>query len=166
MKRRKLAASVVVTVGTLLTGCAHEKPVPEGPIRNPPVPIVIAPTPTTTVAEPDPDPDPVGLPKAPVGEPGHFVRKDGACFWQPPAQNGPIDCPPDISCNPPAPPEPYAVECPAEDPSLPKAPAGVYVQTRPNGSCFYYQPRDVHCSPGRTCNPPPPRAVDVRCPKS
>ena len=38
------------------------------------------------------------------------------------------------------------------------------VQTRADGTCFCYVPRDYKCPKQIRCNPPPPQDIDVRCP--
>jgi hypothetical protein len=78
-------------------------------------------------------------------------------------QSSPKDsCPPTAKCNPP---EPVAYECPAGQERFPATVTRAEGETECKMLTYHYY--NVHCSPGRTCNPPPPRKelVTVPCPE-
>jgi hypothetical protein len=76
-------------------------------------------------------------------------RPDGSCWLE-----EPMDCPPNVACNPPPPRE---VDCATGKDVPPDAPG---VTRQPNGSC--YRISRMHCPPHAMCNPPPPRPVDCK----
>jgi hypothetical protein len=152
--KRRLAASVVVTLSAVSCSSPPEPSPRFQHTHNPPA--IVLPEPPA----PAPAPTPVAkLPVAPRGVPGKVERRGERCFWVPAPGSQP--CPPNAVCDA----QPYEVKCPPED-GLADAPAGAAVIARDDGTCFY-QPAtpDVHCPPGASCNPPEPVPVDVRCPR-
>lgn len=146
MKRnRKLAASVVVTVG-VIAGCHPTTAERPEPPRHLPTATT---TPTTEIPDtkPDPEPEPEPrLPNMPVGE-GQLIREDNFCYWLP--------AEPDA--------EQYEINCPTDFPNLPDAPPGVHVNTRDDGTCFYVKSFSDDCAKPSRCNPPGPIDITVRC---
>jgi len=159
MRRRTLAASVVVTVSLAELACTSGT---GGETRNPP------PQQVDTKTPPDPEPISRNPPDPSAGEvppeekppeekppeqiPGDKVtvekQPDGTCI-----EYVSVYCPPGDSCNPPPPRE---VPCPLPEPKL-----ADNVKQKPDGSCWEYF--DTKCPEGAKCNPPPPR--EVQCPK-
>lgn len=127
----------------------------------PPVEPVVAGTsePETTGPEPSANapetPEPEQPPKASARN-WRIVQEGKSC-----SAESEIECPPNVDCNPPA---PVKYEC---IPGL-EYPATV---TRAAGAseCTtrIVERPDMHCAPGKRCNPPPPRveARVVPCPE-
>ena len=152
MRRRTLAASVVVTVSLAELACTSSS---GGETRNPPPQEL-------DVEKPDPEPishnppDPSAGVQPPEEIPGDKITiekmPDGTCM-----EYVDVYCPPGDSCNPPPPRE---VQCP-EEMELPTAKNPDAVSVRDNGEC-YESLGNEGCPPDVRCNPPPPRRV--KCP--
>lgn len=148
MRRRTLAASVVVTVSLAELACTSS---PGGETRNPPPQAL-----DTKKPEPEPisrnPPDPSAGEVPPEEIPGDKITiekmPNGTC-----REYVDVYCPPGDSCNPPPPRE---VPCP-----LPEATVAKNVSQKSDGSCWEYF--NAKCPEGAKCNPPPPH--EVQCPK-
>lgn len=158
MRRRTLAASVVVTVSLAELACTSssggetrnpppqeldtKKPDPEPISRNPP-------DPSAGEVPPEEKPPEEKPPEEAYGDKITIEKMpDGTCM-----EYVSVYCPPGDSCNPPPPRE---VPCPLPEPKV-----ATNVDQRPDGSCW--ESFDTKCPEGAKCNPPPPR--EVQCPK-
>lgn len=145
MKRRTLAASVVVTVSLADLACTSGRTT-----GNPPPPTADGGEEPISRNPPGPEPEPVRPPPRETIE----TLADGTCVLH-------VEevCDPGDSCNPP-PPRP--VPCPgATTDALPIASNVDAVDRRGDGTCWEAL-SGLPCPEGVRCNPPPPR--QVQCP--
>lgn len=172
----RLAAAFVVTISAGCGGSGAKPPEHEATPTNPPSKEATPTNPPRTKDEhvleptkPDSPNNPNWVPNIGAVQESFIRGKDGKCYIRHPANPPfmePVDCETQKPIQAPeeAPPADTKPPTPAafDDSALPEAPQGWTVRETSPGHCRAYA--STSCSPGKRCNPPPPK--DVRCSSS